>query len=133
MNRDDEVKQALAQVARLGGFQIKRVATTDDLKDKTLTITLTRVSDGWVQDRLNFEDEGPGLVASVNGRGEVEKLDPSDLTEKDETIADPDEGAGDEGVEAVTEPTESPRLSEPEEAIKPHLVGELAAAARKRR
>jgi hypothetical protein len=102
MSKDDEIKQAIGAVARLGGFTIKRVATTDDLKDRTLTITLTRVSDGWVQQRLDFEDE-PALLATVDGNNghvdAVEIVDPSDLTETDETqaSADPDQ------VEQLTE------------------------------
>lgn len=93
MSRDDDVKQALGQVAKLGGFQIKRMATTDDLKDHTITITITRPSEGWHQERLQFEDEQP-MTATVNGRGEVEDLkiehadtgDPDDYNEV-ETIA----------------------------------------------
>jgi hypothetical protein len=96
MSRDDEVKQAIGAVARLGGFTIKRVATTDGLKDRTLTITLTRVSDGWVQQRMDFEDE-PALLATVDGNNghvdAVEIVDRSDLTQTDETqaSADPDQ------------------------------------------
>jgi hypothetical protein len=105
MRTDDdfEVKQAMGAVAKLGGYDIKRIATTDDLKDRTLTITLTRTSSGFHQERLPFEDvvdqvatvDGNGHVESVNSNpgGVVTKvtvLDSSDLTEKDET--DPDEG-----------------------------------------
>jgi hypothetical protein len=70
MASDYEVKQAIGIVARLGGYAIKRVATTDDLKDRSLTITLTRVSDGWVQESMAFEDIPP-LVATVDGNGHV--------------------------------------------------------------
>ena len=92
-SRDDDVKQAIGQVAKLGGFNIKRVATTDDLKDHTITITITRISDGWHQDRLPFEDTAD-LIATIDGNnGHVDSLDPNDLTEKDETLADvPDPG-----------------------------------------
>lgn len=131
---DDDVKQALGQVAKLGGFNIKRMATTDDLKDHTITITITRTSEGWHQERLAFEDQ-TDMVASVNRRGEVESLngagpiDPTDLTETDETLAlatDPDEG------EQPTEaPIETAVVAEAEggiadmvdgEPVKPHLV-----------
>ena len=96
MKTDDyELKQAIASVAKLGGYTIKRVATSDDLKDRTLTITITRVSEGHHQERLPFEDVAD-QVATVDANGHVESLktlDPSDLTEKDETLTDPDEGA----------------------------------------
>ena len=87
MASDYEVKQAIGIVARLGGYAIKRVATTDDLKDRSLTITLTRVSDGWVQESMSFEDIPP-LVATVDGtNGHVDRLDglqPGDLAETGE-------------------------------------------------
>lgn len=112
MRDDYDIKQALAAVAKVGGFQIKRVATSDDLKDHVLTFTIVRPSEGHHQDHFAFEEE-PDLVATVDGRnGHVESLDPSDLTEKDETLkaeTDPDEPAGDqtEKVGAATgEPQE---------------------------
>lgn len=83
MASDYEVKQAIGIVARLGGFAIKRVATTDDLKERTLTISLTRVSDGWHQDSLSFEDI-PAQLATVDGNSHVESistLQPGDLSE----------------------------------------------------
>jgi len=44
MSRDDDVKQAIGQVARLGGFNIKRMATTDDLKEgRTPADVLTKI------------------------------------------------------------------------------------------
>jgi len=118
--RDDDVKQAIGQVAKLGGFNIKRMATTDDLKDHTITITITRTSDGWHQERLAFEDE-IDQVATVDANGHVEKVettDPSDLTEKDETLA-------------ATEPDPDDAGDDPKPEV--HLVGEAAAAGRKRR
>jgi len=144
--RDDDVKQAIGQVAKLGGFNLKRMATTDDLKDHTITITITRTSDGWHQERLAFEDEQP-LVASVNGRGEVVGLglggsalaetDPSDLTEKDETEPkaqpDPNDATGsDNATVAEMHPgVDTAELDDPKPDV--HLVGEAAAAGRKRR
>jgi hypothetical protein len=132
-SRDDDVKQALGQVAKLGGFQIKRMATTDDLKDHTITITITRTSEGWHQERLQFEDE-PQIVATVDGNnGHVDSVE----------ILDPDvpggliEAAG-EVAGVIPEPeTITAGVTPPADEIDPkpdiHLVGEAAAAARKRR
>jgi len=135
---DDDVKQALAQVAKLGGFQIKKMSTSDDMKDRVLIITLFRPSDGWVQERLAFEDEAPALVATVDANGHVDKIEgvqPGDLaetgaeadqeiaaaaeTDPDDEPKDPNHGAGD-SIE-----------QEPKPDV--HLVGEAAAAGRKRR
>jgi len=71
---DDEVKQALGQVAKLGGFNIKRMATTDDLKDHTITITITRTSDGWHQERLAFEDIGATVEREHSELNDVEPM-----------------------------------------------------------
>ncbi len=126
---DDEVKQAIGAVARLGGFQIKRVATTDDLKDRTLTITLTRASDGWVQDRLAFEEEAD-LVASVNGRGEVEHVGTGDPNDWKETAA--------ETLTATVDPTAYPgekvgeAIGEPREGVEA-AVGEVVELNSKKR
>src|SRR6266851_2641607 len=84
---DDEVKQTIGQIAKLGGFNIKRMATTDDLKDHIITITITRTSDGWHQERLAFDDLGasverdhselndlepdPGLLVTAEADGHV--------------------------------------------------------------
>jgi hypothetical protein len=97
---EDKTIQALAAVGSLAGLTLKKVSTGDDLKDYTLTLAFTGVSAGLVQERFEFDrEDGPRLVATVNGHGEVMDLkketDPSDLTEKDETLAqgaDPDEG-----------------------------------------
>ncbi|SRR5258708_7841519 len=142
MNRDDEVKQAVGAVVKLAGFQIKRVATTDDLKERTLTIVITRVSEGWVQQRMEFEDEPPMLVTTdANGhvetitKGGPDVLDPSDLTETDETRADPDERAHEtlhiepDGVVAAGE--EGPQLSEPEEAAAAPTVVDINSKKRR--
>lgn len=80
---DDDVKQALGQVARLAGFNVKRMATTDDLKDHVITITIVRPSEGWHQERLQFEDDLP-LTASVNGRGEVVAIEHPDTGDPDD-------------------------------------------------
>jgi len=104
MNRDDDVKQAIGQVAKLGGFNIKRMATTDDLKDHTITITITRASDGWHQERLPFEDTT--LVAHVDGNGHVDSIDglaPGDLAETEaEAEAEIAAGADTDPDEAAT-------------------------------
>lgn len=79
---DERVIGALAAVASLGGFTIKKVSTGDDLKTKTLTVSFERISDGSVQVPFDFERED--LTAHVNGRGEVEKIEglqPGDLAE----------------------------------------------------
>ena len=166
MSRDDDVKQAIGQVARLGGFNIKRMATTDDLKDRTITITITRTSDGWHQERLAFDDvpvqrehselndlePEPGLLVTAEADGRVVALvDPSDLTER--PMEEPKAERATEEPAPAPEPTEpseppatpveepaeqpqetSPQLSEPEDSpVEHHLVGELAATARKRR
>jgi len=148
--QEENLVQALAQVSRVGGFTLKKSARSDDAEKVTLTLTFTGISSGFVQETLPYETEDASY--QVNGRGEVmdlkvSDLDPSDLTETDETwkdvaaaalsaeaSTDPDESTGAEGAEAIIEEGESPQLSEPEEAApRPHLVGELAAAARKRR
>jgi len=105
---DDEVKQALGQVAKLGGFNIKRMVATDDLKDHTITITITRTSDGWHQERLAFDDVGatverehselndlapmpepePGLLVTAEADGHVVDVK-ADGAPEPETVPEP--------------------------------------------
>jgi hypothetical protein len=94
--RDDDLLRAIKAIGKVGGYDVKRVAWADDLKNRTLTVTLQGVSAGWVQEALDFEIEG-GQVSDVDrvqplevvadNEMHVEKVtDPSDLTEKDETL-----------------------------------------------
>jgi hypothetical protein len=115
---DDDIKQGIGWLAKIGGYTIKKVTAGDDLKDHVLTITLTRSSDGWHQERLAFEEESQ-VVATVDGtNGHVDALE----------IVDPDEAIVDE--DAATQASEPVQEPEPE---KPHLVGELDAAASRNR
>ncbi len=148
MSYDDNVKQAIAHVVALSRFTVKKMATSDDLKTRTLTITLERVSDGWVQERMEFEDVGPAQVATVDGQGHVEKvvtLQPGDLAEtaaeaeqEIAAAADPDEGTETTATPLHIEPDgvvaagEDGLDDEPRDKDQP-LVGELAATAKRRR
>lgn len=147
--------QALAAVAKFGGYDLKTYSAVDDLEKRVLTVKFTRISDGQVQEHFEFreETEAERLEYRVDSHGHVtdvakEPPDPTDLTETDETdqakaeATDPDDekpsgevsevvGRGEiDGVETtITRVT--PAEQEPKAEI--HLVGELAAAARKRR
>lgn len=154
--RDDQFLQAIAGVARIGGFTLKGVSIADDLeKAHTLTVKFVRPSDGVQQEHFDFERED--LTAHVNGRGEVEKLEglqPGDLAETaaqadaeiaaaEATTADPDEqasvtisihdgpSAADEGAD-VADP-QRVLDQEPSRDTAQEPVGELAAAAKRRR
>jgi hypothetical protein len=86
---EDRLLQAIGAVALLGGYSIKKVSTGDDLKVRTVTIALETASSGWVQDSLVFDREPEAtLEVTATSNGEVlsiKALDPSDLTETDET------------------------------------------------
>lgn len=129
MSRDDDVKQAIGAVARLAGFQIKRVATTDDLKDRSLTITITRPSDGWTQDRFAFE-ETVDQVATVDANGHVESVSTLQTGDLAETEA---EANAEIAAASASDPDDFGSTEEAEQAKDPHLVGEVAAAAKRRR
>jgi len=125
-SRDDSVVQALAHVARLGGYTLASVATSDDAQKKVLTVKLIGVSGGFVQESLPYTDESELLVAHVNGRGEVEAIDglqPGDLAE---TEAE----ANAEIAAAAEQLPDAPGDDEPLRDPEQPLVGELAAAAR---
>lgn len=142
--KDEAVTQALAHVAKLGGYTLKKVATADDLQNRTLTITFIGISGGFVQETLPYERED--LTYGVDGKNghvdSIEGVQPGDLAETEaqanEEIAaaavadgtsapDPDEaGTADEATARDMHPgvEEKPDI---------HLVGEAAALGKKRR
>jgi len=118
-------------VARLGGYTLKKVSTADDLTNRTLTITLTGISGGFVQETLPWERED--LTAHVNGRGEVEKLDGLQIGDLAETEAE-----ANAEIAAAAPPVATTNAAAAFETVntgttegfQPRLVGELAGAAR---
>lgn len=94
--RDDNLLRAIKACGTLAGYDLKKAAWADDLKNRVITITLQGSSAGWVQEALDFEMEGPTIDANVENPPPLEVttdanmhvetvLDPSDLTETDET------------------------------------------------
>ena len=147
MSREDDVKQAIAYVAKIGGFAVKKMVTADDLKDHSITITITRASDGWHQDRLPFEDEVP-LVATVDGNGHVERVEgaaPTELQPGDtaETGAEADaeraaaaskpSGGESDPLPRAQDPDDAGEQGEPLRDPAQPFVGELAASAKQNR
>jgi hypothetical protein len=158
MATDNDVKQALGQVARLGAFAIKRIATTDDLKDHVISITITRPSNGWHQEHLQFEEED--LIANVDGtNGHVDSLQVGDRAETgaeaDAEIAAAAAGQGPEwdkdktaeqlaagsttvrssttGPDVTTGTVDTTPIEQTDAKPDIHLVGEAAALGKKRR
>jgi len=126
--KDEKALQALAAVASLAGFTLKSVATADDFEQRVLTVKFTRISDGHVQEAFDWERE-PLLQATADGNGHVESvttLQPGDLAETEE--------AANAEIAAAAEqlPSAPPDEDEPRDPDRP-LVGELAAAAKRRR
>jgi hypothetical protein len=123
--KDEDFLQAIAGVAKLGGFTLKSVATTDDFETRGLAVKFTRVSDGHVQEAFDWERE-PVLAVTTDANGHVEKvetpLQPGDLAET--------EAQANAEIAATTEtdPAEDPQRDKDTP-----LVGELAAAAKRRR
>jgi hypothetical protein len=122
--KDEKVLQALAAVASLGGFTLKSVATTDDFEQRTVTVKFTRISDGHVQEAFNWERE-PVLQAEVDANGHVDKV----TTLKPGDLAETEAQANEEIAQAAGDPHDD----EPQRDPNQPLVGEVAAAAKRRR
>jgi hypothetical protein len=134
--RDDDFLQAVAWVGKLGGYSLKNENSTDDFETKTITLKFTRISDGHIQETLPFERE-PVQMAMVDGNGHVEKLEtlqPGDRAETEE-LANAEIGAAAETLPAPDPagPTANANDDGPQRDPNQPLVGELAAAAKKRR
>jgi hypothetical protein len=139
--KDEKALQALAAVAGLAGFTLKSVATTDDFEQRVLTVKFTRVSDGHVQEAFDWERE-PVLAVTTDANGHVEKVEtpaqPGDLAETEEQANAEIAAAGSitEG-EGPTTTMGGPLAVVPDEGPQRDkdtpLVGELAAAAKRRR
>ena len=123
---DRNVIQALAQVARLGQYTLASVSTSDDAEKRVLTIKLTGVSSGFVQDSLPYDDLSAPLIAHANGRGEVVSLESLEVGDLAET-----EAQANAEIAATAEPSEGAE-DEPRDPNQP-FVGELAAATRRKR
>src|SRR5258708_29354285 len=93
MNTESDVKQGLGWVVKLAGWNIKSIATSDDLKEHVLTIKISRPSAGWHQEHLDFDGQ-TDLVAQVNGRGEVEHVDTGDPDDYNEVATVGNTSAG---------------------------------------
>jgi len=133
--KDRNVIQALAHVARLGEYTLASVGTSDDAQKRVLTVKFIGVSAGFVQETLPWDDATP-LIAHANGRGEVESIEgsgaglqPGDLAETADEAEK--EIAGAEAEAEVIE-GEDPDAEPPRDPGQP-FVGELAAAAKQNR
>ena len=149
--KDEDFLQAIAGVAKLGGFTLKGVSTADDFETRTVTVKFTRISDGHVQEAFDWERE-PVLQATTDANGHVEKvetLQPGDLAE---TAAEADaeiaaaaetnlcevreivgQGVIDGAATTITRITPAEGESDPPRDPNQPLVGELAAAAKRRK
>lgn len=145
---DYDIKQAIGIVARLGGFAIKSVATSDDLKERTLTVKIVRVSEGWVQETIDFEDI-PQQLATIDGtNGHVDKLEGLQIGDRAETGAEADKEINDAAASALAAEADAREAKagddvhdiikdihgDPGDESRPdiHLVGEAAALAGKK-
>lgn len=134
--RDDDFLQAVAWVGKLGGYSLKNESSTDDFETKVITLKFTRISDGHIQETLPFERE-PVQMATVDANGHVEKvetLQPGDLAETEEQ-ANAEIAAAAETLPAPDPagPTANATDDGPQRDRNQPLVGELAAAAKRRR
>lgn len=140
---EPQLLQALAAVAKFGGYDLKTYSAVDDLEKRVLTVKFNRISDGQVQEFFDFREETTEerLEYRVDSHGHVtdvakEPPDPSDLTEKDETkeptlAVEPDPDDPSDDVHETVTDVHGTVEQEPKPEI--HLVGELAAAARSKR
>jgi hypothetical protein len=82
MERSDELfLTAVKSVGKLGGFTLKKIATSDDMVLRSVTITVTRPSSGVIQDDL-FDIDNEGIKYNVDDRGQVETERESDPDEE---------------------------------------------------
>jgi hypothetical protein len=105
VNTESDVKQGIGWLVKLAGWNIKSIATSDDLKEHVLTFKISRPSPGWHQEQLAFEEEQP-LTATVDANGHVDKIEgmspadiddllqPGDLAETEEEAKAEIENAG---------------------------------------
>ncbi len=123
--KDEKALQALAAVAQLGGFTLASVATADDFEKRTLTVKFTRISDGHVQEAFDWERE-PVQTVTTDANGHVEKVETLQAGDLAETEAE-----ANAEIAAAAALTADP--DEPQRDPGQPLVGELAAASKRRR